>query len=253
MIQIENAGYRTAGRSLVDSVSWMLQPGQFHVIIGANGAGKSTLMRLISGSLPPTSGRILWDGMELDDHRRPERDRGVLMQHHSISFPVSVEEVIMMGRYPHFRSRPGETDRRIVREVTDEFGLGPFADRNIQTLSGGEQQRVHFARVWAQMTGPKYGRSKMLLLDEPTTYLDLRYQWKYLRKIVETSRRENWTTVAVLHDLNLAYRMADRILLLHEGAVLSEGTPKEILTPDNVRKGFGVDVVSAEGGIVIRD
>lgn len=247
MLEIRNLTYRVGTSELLTDVSWKCEPGKVSMIVGSNGAGKSTLIRNISGALKPRLGNVLWDGELLSFHINTELDRAVLTQDHQIAFPMSVSEVVMMGRYPHFKSAPSSMDHGVVAEAIDVFDLQNFEHRNVQTLSGGERQRVHFARVWAQMMGVQTSRNKVLLLDEPTTYLDLKYQWKYLKILADETSNRGWITIGVLHDLDLVLQFSDEVLLLNKGLEFASGTPLDVLSRDNIRACYGVESTIANG------
>lgn len=252
MIQIENLEFKVGRKILLDDVSWQCDPGKFSMIIGANGAGKSTLIKCISGALNSSHGQVLWDDMQLRSHVKPEKDRAVLTQHHHMAFPISVEEVIMMGRYPHFESAPRPLDLGVVERAMELFDIHDFANRNVQTLSGGERQRVHFARAWSQMIADDSERSKVLLLDEPTTYLDLKYQWKYLQIIRDETIKHGWISIGVLHDLNLVLQYADEVLLLNHGRVHISGRPESVLTSEHISECYGVQTSVENGQFVVK-
>jgi iron complex transport system ATP-binding protein len=162
---------------------------------------------------------------------------------------LSVREVVMMGRYPHFGGRPGPIDEKIVNEVMTHFDVTEFTDRDYQTLSGGERQRVNFARVLAQLWSNRNGhpatatksRSRYLFLDEPLTFLDIRHQIDFMKKVQAFAGAADVVTVGVVHDLNLAARFADQIVLMDRGRVVASGTPGEVLTIDRIRNVFGVE------------
>jgi len=214
------------GKTLVDGVSARFESGKLNVILGPNGAGKSTLLRLLTGQLRPTAGSVKLGDRDLRELSLMQlaRVRAVLSQNVEIAFPLRVREVVMMGRYPHFSGRPAADDERACEEVLALFELADMAERDFLTLSGGEQQRVHFARVMAQIWFPHAGATRYLFLDEPLRSLDVFHQLDFMRKLREL-RRPDLVMVAVLHDLNLAAAFADELLLLNAGRVLAAGSP----------------------------
>jgi len=245
MVEAQNIGFKVDERYLVSNVNATFAPGQLHLIIGANGAGKSTLVKVLSRLLTPSDGRVLYD--DKDVARATERDlarrRAVLSQAIEVAFPLSVREVVMMGRYPHFGTRPTVHDLEIVDEVMAFFEVTDMGERSYPTLSGGEKQRVNFARVLAQVWRPVDGHHRVLFLDEPLTFLDIRHQIDFMKKVRETVRAGDMVVIGVVHDLNLAARFADRLLLLNQGRVLAEGTSADVLTPPNIRAAFGIEPI----------
>jgi iron complex transport system ATP-binding protein len=235
--------------ALVDAVDLRVEPGETIAIAGPNGAGKSTLLRLLSGDIHPTRGSIRVKQRDLASYRPRElaHHRAMLSQHVNVTFPFTVEEVVSMGASDH----PHAAARRLVEQALCEVGLDGFAHRQMPTLSGGEQQRAHFARVLVQLAcGEALHGPGLLLLDEPTSSLDLRHQID----LVESARRRarNGTAViAILHDLNLAMRFAERIVLLHRGRLVIDGGPADAMTSQTIRRIFEVDAVieQTHGGV----
>src|SRR5205085_11059910 len=234
MLQASNVTFRIGDKALVSDVSLTFPPGQLHLIIGPNGAGKSTLIKVLARLLRPQTGKVEYAGEDVEGTSEADlaRRRAVLSQAVEVAFPLTVREVVMMGRYPHFGGRPGPADEQIVDEVMRHFDVTEFSDRDYQTLSGGERQRVNFARVLGQlwpdgaMTGTS--RCRYLFLDEPLTFLDIRHQIDFLKKIREFTGVPDVVTVGVVHDLNFAARFADQIVLLNEGRVVASGAAAEV-------------------------
>jgi len=231
------------GRRLVDGVSADFRPGELNLIIGPNGAGKSTLIKLLSKQLRADTGAIAYDSIDLGaiSHRELAKIRAVLSQNVEVTFPLRVWEVVMMGRYPHFSGKPGASDSRACQEVMDFFQIDEIAERNYLTLSGGEKQRVHFARVIAQIWFHVPGKSRYLFLDEPLTFLDVYFQFEFMGKLRELLAAGDLVVVGVVHDLNLAARFADKLLLLHEGRVLASGRGDEVLSRENIKTAFRLE------------
>ncbi|HTI37695.1 MAG TPA: heme ABC transporter ATP-binding protein [Vicinamibacterales bacterium] len=252
MVEAQNVGFRAGHRDLISGISARFAPGQLHLIIGANGAGKSTLVKVLSRLLRPAAGLVQYDGRDVSHatERDLARRRAVLSQAIEVAFPLSVREVVMMGRYPHFGTRPAQHDLDIVDEVMRFFDVSDMAERSYPTLSGGEKQRVNFARVLGQVWQPVAGQHRILFLDEPLTFLDIRHQIEFMKKVRETLKSGDMVIVGVVHDLNLAARFADRLLLLNQGRVLADGTGAEVLAPAHIRTAFGIEpvVTTAPGG-----
>jgi len=243
MLCVREITRSAAGRRLVDGVSADFRPGELNLIIGPNGAGKSTLIKLLSKQLRADTGAIAYDSIDLGaiSHRELAKIRAVLSQNVEVTFPLRVWEVVMMGRYPHFSGKPGASDTRACQEVMDFFQISEIAERNYLTLSGGEKQRVHFARVIAQIWFHVPGKSRYLFLDEPLTFLDVYFQFEFMGKLRELLAAGDLVVVGVVHDLNLAARFADKLLLLYEGRVLASGKSDEVLTPQNIKAAFRLE------------
>jgi len=255
MLEAKNITFQVGQRALVSEFSASFAPGELHLIIGPNGAGKSTIIKVLARLLRPQTGKIEYEGVDMSQTSEFElaKRRAVLSQAIEIAFPLTVREVVMMGRYPHFGGRPGQTDELIVDELMEFFEVTEFSDRNYQTLSGGERQRVNFARVLAQLwrrtsldlSDEQNAESaippcRYLFLDEPLTFLDIRHQIEFMKKVRDFARARDVVTVGVVHDLNLAARFSDQIVLLNNGHIIANGAPAEVLTTDLIMEVFGI-------------
>ena len=228
-------------------VTLTVQPGNTWAIIGPNGAGKSTLLRLMAGLLPPKSGAIEWSGTTLSKLSPRTRAKAIafLPQRSPTDFDLSVREVVLMGRFPHRSLGLFESaaDHRIAEEAMQTTAVSPLADRILSTLSGGEAQRVHLAAALAQ-------EPELLLLDEPTASLDLEHQLSIFELLRRIAREHGVAVVVVTHDVNLAARYCDHVLLLDEGRVAAIGSPPEVITPAVLEPIYRVSLtaVSLTGG-----
>ena len=224
--------------TVVDDLSLVVPPGRITAIVGANACGKSTLLRSMSRLLKPRSGQVVLDGREV--HRTPARQLartlGLLPQSPVAPEGITVADLVGRGRHPHqgLLSRWSSDDDRAVAEALEATETTALADRSVDELSGGQRQRVWIAMALAQQTD-------VLLLDEPTTFLDVSHQVEVLDLLTDLNRRRGTTIVMVLHDLNLAARYADHLVALAAGRVHAAGTPAEVLTEDCVRAVFGLD------------
>ena len=244
MLVGSNITFRVGSKVLISEISASFAPGQLHLIVGPNGAGKSTLVKVLARLLRPQTGTVEYERRDVSHASEAElaKKRAVLSQAIEIAFPLSVREVVMMGRYPHFSGRPGPTDERIVDEVMQHFDVEEFTQRYYQTLSGGERQRVNFARVLAQLwRDDAVDTCRYLFLDEPLTFLDIRHQIDFMKRIRKFTDDADVVTVGVVHDLNLAARFADQILMLSGGRIVANGTPAEVLTTERIQQVFGVE------------
>ena len=244
MLTGSNITFRVGSKVLIAEISASFAAGGLHLLVGPNGAGKSTLVKVLARLLRPQTGMVEYEGADVSHASEAElaKKRAVLSQAIEIAFPLTVREVVMMGRYPHFSGRPGPTDDRIVEEVMQHFDVVEFKDRYYQTLSGGERQRVNFARVLAQLWDDGSVNScRYLFLDEPLTFLDIRHQIDFMKRIRSFTDAAKVVTVGVVHDLNLAARFADQILMLNGGRIVAHGTPAEVLTAARIGEVFGVE------------
>ena len=223
--------------SVVHDLDVVIPDGRITGIVGANACGKSTLLRGLARLLKPTAGTVILDGTDI--HRRPTgevaRTLGLLPQQPVVPSGVTVTDLVGRGRYPHqsgFRRWSSEDDA-IVAEALDLTGTIDLADRLVDELSGGQRQRVWIAMALAQHTD-------LLLLDEPTTYLDLAHQIDVLDLLAELNNSRGTTIVMVLHELNLAARYADHLIAMQHGRIRAEGTPDEVITEDIIRDVFGL-------------
>ena len=232
-LQAENVSWSVAAKQIVDAVSLVVDEGEFVGLIGPNGSGKSSLLRTIYRILQPDSGVIELGGTNVWDVTPSEvaRQMAVVMQESTGDFDFSVREIVMMGRNPHKGMFDRETvwDIQLVDDALDQVGIVDFAQRSFLTLSGGEKQRVLIARALVQ-------QAKFLVLDEPTNHLDIHYQLE----ILELVKRLGTTTIAALHELNLAALYCDRLYVLKQGQLVASGTPEAVLHPDLIRDVYGV-------------
>ena len=244
MIHARDVSVLRRGRALLADVSVDVRPGSFTALVGPNGAGKTTLMRLLSGDLAPDRGDVSLHGRSLKQWAASDlaRVRAVLPQQSDLAFGFTPLEVVALGRLPHGESQP--TSRRIAAAALEEVGMAEHAERSWLTLSGGERQRVQLARVLAQLHGVDDG---LLFLDEPTNHLDLTHQVATLRTVRERVDR-GLTAVAVLHDLTLASRVADHVVLLQEGRMRASGAPEQVLTPERLQAVYGVVIDALADG-----
>jgi iron complex transport system ATP-binding protein len=228
-------------RTILRDVSLSIEPGEMTAIIGANGAGKSTLLSVLAGELEPASGHVSLMGRPLSRWHRVElaRRRACVHPVRAIEFPFLVEELVALGRHPH--PRVPELDRRCVAEAMTLTETDHLAGRNLAQLSTGERQRVELARAIAQLGPPRLDHPTWLLLDEPTANLDLAHALLMLERLQQLCRR-GYGVAMVVHDLSLALRFADRVVLLHRQGVLASGPPELFVDhPELLREGFGID------------
>jgi iron complex transport system ATP-binding protein len=227
------------GAPVFTGLDLTVDDGEMTAVLGPNGSGKTTLVRLAVGHLEPSAGAVTVRGTRLTALGSRERARAisVVPQESHLAFDFKVNEVVLMGRAPHqgILGIDGEDDREIARESMEQTGVAHLAERRFRELSGGELQRVVIARALAQ-------RPRLLLLDEPTAFLDLKHRLSVYALLGQFNRELGITVVVVSHDINLAARHCDRVVLLHRGSVAGDGPPDEVLTVENLREVYAVDV-----------
>lgn len=230
------AGYGAS--PVLSDVSLSIEQGECVGLLGLNGSGKSTLLRAMTGAIKPSAGQVLLDGKPT--HQIPNKEFarkvGFVPQSAEFTFEFSVQETVLMGRFPHLRPFQSETeaDYQIVNESMRLMDITSLADRPVTLLSGGEQRRVLVARALAQSTS-------LLLLDEPTANLDLRHQYDVLSLVRDRCKQGALGAIFALHDINQASEFCDRLLLLHEGKCFAAGKPSEVLTAENLRQVYGIE------------
>ncbi len=240
-IHVEGVHFGYPARPVLRGVDMTVRPGELTALIGLNGCGKSTLLRLAAGLLKPDRGRVRLGDEDLAGlSRRATAARVAILHQSAPSVPgMTVRHLVRQGRYaargPLGMLREG--DDPVVRRALRDVGVEEWADRDVDALSGGERQRVRLAMALAQDT-------RVLLLDEPTTYLDLHHQLDVLRTVVRLREERGLTVVMVLHDLAHAARFAERIVALRDGRVVADGSPKEVVTP-----GLLADVLNVAGRV----
>lgn len=228
-------GYR--GVPLIQESSLTFPSGRITVLLGANGSGKSTLLKSIAG-LHPLQGGQVWIGdseLTSTSNRRLARQLAFLPQHPVAPETLTVEELVMMGRYPyrHPLLPPSTRDRAVAAEALAQADLSELAERSLGTLSGGQRQLAWLAMVLAQQTD-------ILMLDEPTSYLDLSHQYDLLNLVRRFNREQGKTLVLVLHDLNQAFEFADHLVYMKQGRVMAQGSPTDTATPELIQEIFGL-------------
>jgi iron complex transport system ATP-binding protein len=243
MIIASGVGLQHQDNWRLREIDLSLIAGEVLGVLGPNGAGKSSLFAALSGELPPTTGSVMLDGQSLAKWSGRERAQRltVLPQTSTLEFDFTVSQVVGFGRLPH--ATGALLDAEIVEQVLARCDLEHLTERSYMQLSGGERQRVQLARALTQLWPPAPG--KTLLLDEPTAALDPRHQHSTLQLIREIAA-QGATVALVLHDLNLAARYCDRLLLLAEGCVQAVGTPTEVLQPPMLHQVFGLEVLVQE-------
>lgn len=240
MLQVKNIKAAYQDKLVLEDISFQVEEGEFLGIIGPNGAGKTTLFKIMTGVKSSLNGEVMVDGKNLSSLCRKEIARIMAVVPQSSFIPPlwTVEDVVLMGRYPHQRSHfhfvTTREDINIREEAMRKINIIDFRHRLVNELSGGERQEVIIARALAQ-------QPKILLLDEPTANLDIKHQMRILSLVRLLVKEDQLTAIMVIHDLNLAARFCDRLILLHNRKIYSQGKPEDVLTPQNLKEAYEVE------------
>ena len=241
MKKLETKGitYSIDGKIIIDGIDISVKEGEFVGIVGPNGCGKSTLLKNIYKVFTPDSGAAFIDGVDLSklSNRKTAKKMSVMQQENIVDFDMTVYDMVMLGRFAHQKlfSGSSEEDREIVSEYIKEVGLSGYEKRHFLSLSGGEKQRTLLARALSQKT-------PVILLDEPTNHLDIGYQYQ----IMNILKRQSLTILCCVHDLNIAATYCDRLVLMKNKKIFDVGSPKEMLTRENIRALFDIDTMIIE-------
>jgi iron complex transport system ATP-binding protein len=237
-LELRDVRLRYGRREVLRGIDARLVSGELVALLGQNGAGKSSLLRCVTGLARRSGGAVLLDGRPLEEHSRADLARriAVVPGQTVVAFPLQVEELVGLGRIPHEHPLlgPRPADRAAVSAAIERVGISHLVGRDVRQLSLGERQLVVLAMSIAQGSG-------LLLLDEPTAHLDLRHQVEVMQLLARLSAEEGVTVLAVLHDVTLASHFFERVMLLHEGRIVADGPPREVLSAERVRQVYGVD------------
>lgn len=237
-LSVTDAAFDVGQHRLLEEVTFEAGGGSVIALVGPNGAGKSTMLSLLSADREPSAGTVLLDGAPMSSYRPAElaRVRSVMVQQHTVQFAYTVAEIVAMGRMPHQVDE--ERDERLTQQAMRDADVARLADREVTTLSGGELSRAMFARVLAQHT-------PIMLLDEPTAALDLRHT-ELLMQVLRRRADAGCCVLVVLHDLNIAARFADRILMFAGGRLVADAPPAEALSAERIEDVYGQRVAVLE-------
>jgi iron complex transport system ATP-binding protein len=241
MLKLENIYFKIREKSILHNISLAFEPGKIHMILGPNGSGKTSLLKIASGQIDAHQGKVFYDQGLLGqiNLKQLATYRGYLSQQNNIPFPLKVAELVTMGRYPHYDFQPTKNDLEIVQAVTDKLDINHLTQRDYTTLSGGEQQRVQFARVLAQIWETKEDTIRYLFLDEPLNNLDIQYQ-KYLLETIKSLVTSNLVIIMIIHDINWAFAYADEVYFMKEGALYAHGNPLQIIDEQLIANVFNI-------------
>ncbi len=250
MFEARHVSLSFGKKRILEDVSVSFEAGKISTILGPNGAGKSTLLKIMSGAIAAYSGKVYLNGRNAHAYAPLDlaRIRAFLAQESSLQFDFSVEEVVILGRIPHLSGWETEQDWAVCEWALNEVGMTAFRERKFSTLSGGEKQRIHLARVLAQLEGNTDLKvSRWLLLDEPTSALDLKHQHSVLTMVRKLAENYGYGVCIVLHDLNLAMRYTDHAVLMHHGKVFASGETRQTLSEERISTVYGVNTVIHAG------
>lgn len=233
---VEGLSFAYKQKQVLNGIQFSLDDGQVLGLLGPNGAGKSTLLKCLNRINASSAGVICIDGNNIHGLKQRElaRHLGYVPQSTHTGFPLSVFDAVLLGRTPYVYFKITEKDKEIAMRMLALLELEHMAFRMFNELSGGERQRVFIARALAQ-------EPRVILLDEPTSYLDLKHQLETLARIREIVREKNICAIMAIHDLNLAFRFCDQVMLLKDGCIYSQGEPSEALTEDHIFQVYGVE------------
>ena len=236
ILEIENLTYKIDDSLISDGINIKFEENTFTGIIGPNGSGKSTLLKQIYRVLKPTKGKIFFDGIDIEDisSKKMARQMAVLPQENQSDFDYTVREIILMGRFPYHSFFMGDhdfdVDINLMKKYLNIVGLREQENQYFKTLSGGEKQRVLLARALVQ-------EAELLILDEVTNHLDIGYQYK----VLEILKGLNMTIISAIHDLNLAMKFCDQVVIIDKGRIIVTGNPKDIITREKLKEIFKID------------
>ena len=237
-ISVKNLSVAYESNTIIEDMNLSIPKGKISIIIGANGCGKSTLLKTIARINKPKSGDILINNKNINKVKEKDIAREVAFLPQGPVCPngLTVKELVAFGRFPHQKMIGGlnNHDKDIIEWAIEETGLSEFADREVESLSGGQRQRAWIAMTLAQETD-------IIMLDEPTTYLDMSYQLEVLEVLQKLNREKQITVVIVLHELNNACRFADNIIGLKKGKIVCEGRPIDVINKENLKEIYGID------------
>ncbi|EFP94828.1 ABC transporter ATP-binding protein [Vibrio caribbeanicus] len=239
MYQLVDASFEIDDKIILSPTNLTFTQGEITTLLGHNGCGKSTLIKLLSRQNTPSHGKVMFQKKQISSysHMKFAHQVAYLPQHPPVTDGVTVRELVCLGRYPWKGAfgRYSQQDYAIVDSAIEKVGLSNLAERYVASLSGGERQRAWVAMLLAQ-------QSQCILLDEPTSALDVAHQHELLALIRELNQSLGLTVIMVLHDVNMAAKFSDRLIALHSGKVIASGTPEELMTPDTLRKIYGMEL-----------
>ena len=239
LLEVKNLKFGYGKELVLDGISFNVKKGEFLSIIGPNGSGKSTLLKALNNLYPSKTGEISLDGEDINILKKKDlaKKMALVLQDNTIEYEFTVEEIVLMGRHPHKGrfERENIEDHRIVDESLEMTNTLALKDRLVTEISGGERQRVMIAKALAQ-------KPSLILLDEPTSHLDINHQLEILKLLKKMNKDKGTTIILVIHDINLGIRYSDRVIMLNEGKVIDIGDSEKVITKDNIKLAYDVNV-----------
>ncbi len=237
LLEIKNLSFNVGERKILNDINFSVRDGEIVGIIGPNGAGKTTFLKSINGIIEEIKGEILFNGKNIKEYDKKNLARHIsfMNQNTNVGFDFSCLDIVVLGRYPYLKrfQEYSDEDREKAKKYMEKTNTLKFQDRMITELSGGERQRVLFAKTLTQ-------ESELILLDEPTASLDMKYE-EEIFSIISQMREERKSVIAIIHNLRVAMKYCTRLILLNDGKIVGDGTPQEIVTEKNLRDIYGVE------------
>lgn len=237
LLEIKNLSFNVGERKILNDINFSVRDGEIVGIIGPNGAGKTTFLKSINGIIEEIKGEILFNGKNIKEYDKKNLARHIsfMNQNTNVGFDFSCLDIVVLGRYPYLKrfQEYSDEDRKKAKKYMKKTNTLKFQDRMITELSGGERQRVLFAKTLTQ-------ESELILLDEPTASLDMKYE-EEIFSIISQMREERKSVIAIIHNLRVAMKYCTRLILLNDGKIIGDGTPQEIVTEKNLRDIYGVE------------
>ena len=250
MLKLQDINYTIGAKQILSGIQINFEPGKLHMILGPNGSGKTSLLKIASGQIQNYNGSVFYDNHLISQIPTATLAtyRSYLSQQNNIPFPLTVAQLIQMGRYPHYSYEPTKNDFKVINEVVNKLEITHLLNRDFNTLSGGEQQRVQFARVLAQVWEKGTNNNRYLFLDEPLNNLDIQYQ-KYLLQTIREFIKEDLVVIMIVHDINWALAFADKVYFLNKGTLVAQGNPTEIINEKLIMEVFNITskIISVPG------
>lgn len=238
-LEVEDLKFGYGKKLVLDEVSFNIKKGEFISIIGPNGSGKSTLLKTLNNIYNPWKGKIIIKGRNIKELKKKELARvmALVLQDNNIDYEFTVEEIILMGRHPHKGrfEKENKNDYKIIEESLEMTNTTYLRNRIITEISGGEKQRVMIAKALAQ-------RPEIILLDEPTSHLDINHQIEILKLLKDMNKEKGTTIILVIHDINLGIRYSDKVIMLNEGKIIDIGNPEDVITKENIELSYNIKV-----------